>query len=147
MKRLKTKNAARQIDLHSSIAAELMKFIGDRKSGLVFETRNGRPHSQANMLQRHLYPILESLGIPQCGFHAFRRFRTTHLRKQRIQESLIRYWMAHSQGSKATVTDLYDRTAEDVAHRKSISEQVGIGFSIPRTDALNVLKSEGKEAA
>src|SRR2546430_170018 len=32
------------------------------------------------------------MGGEKCGFHAFRRFRITHLRKQRVMEVLLRIW-------------------------------------------------------
>ena len=37
---LKTENGLRDVDLHSSVAVLLKAFIGDRKSGLLFCTRN-----------------------------------------------------------------------------------------------------------
>jgi len=70
---------------------------------------------------------LEELGIPKCGFHAFRRFRASHLRKSRIPESLIRFWLGHSTTS---ITDLYDKSCEDDSYRQAEAERVGMGFSI-----------------
>ena len=76
-----------------------------------------------------LYPVLKEMGIAQTGYHGFRRFRATHLRKQRAPESLIKAWLGHS--AKSSVTDLYDRSQADEKYRKLIAEQVGIGFEIP----------------
>ncbi len=39
---------------------------------LLFATRPGRPVSANNVVQRKLWPILDKLGIPRCGLHAFR---------------------------------------------------------------------------
>jgi integrase len=39
---LKTENGEREIDLPSNVAKLLVEFIGDRKSGLLFCTRNGQ---------------------------------------------------------------------------------------------------------
>ena len=75
-----------------------------------------------------LYPILEEAGIGQAGFHAFRRFRITHLRKNRAPEDLIRYWLGH--GDKS-VTDGYSFLKEDAVYRKMVAESMGIGFNIP----------------
>jgi integrase len=36
----------REIDLHSSVAAMLKDFIGERNSGLLFQSRNGKPLTQ-----------------------------------------------------------------------------------------------------
>jgi hypothetical protein len=63
----------------------------------------------------------------KCGFHSFRRFRVTHLRKQGTPEDLLRFWIGH--GDK-TVTDRYAKLCEDVNFRQSVPEQVGIGFQL-----------------
>jgi integrase len=52
----KTENGEREIDLPSNVAKLLVEFIGDRKSGLLFCTRNGKQLSQTNILRRHLHP-------------------------------------------------------------------------------------------
>ena len=39
---------------------------------LLFATRRSTPFSENNVVQRKLWPILDSLGIPRCGMHAFR---------------------------------------------------------------------------
>jgi integrase len=140
--RLKTTNAHRVVDVHPDVAAMLNQFIGGRKSGLVFATRRGKPLSQSNLLHRCLYPLQAELKIAKCGFHAFRRFRGTWLRKQRTQESLIKAWLGHSTGN--TITDLYDRTATDVEHCKNVAGQVGIGFEMPSI-VLSVLKNSDTE--
>ena len=77
--RLKTKNAYRTVDIHSSVVGILAQFVKG-KSGLLFPTGTGRPEDQSNVRNRLRYPLLERLGIEQRGFHAFRSFRVTHLR-------------------------------------------------------------------
>jgi len=139
--RLKTKNAYRIVDVHSSVAAELAAFIGTRTSGLVFATSKGTAYNPSNLRNRLLYPILEEAGIDQAGFHAFRRYRVTWLRKRRVQEDLIQYWTGH--GDK-TVTDGYSQLENDKQYRKMVTEQVGIGFEIPPV-VQNVQKSEKEE--
>ena len=91
-----------------------------------------------------LYPALKKMGVAQTGFHGFRRFRATHLRKQQAPESLIKAWLGHSANS--SVTDLYDRSQADTEYRKQVAEQVGIGFEIPAI-VLNVLKPSESEDA
>ena len=125
---LKTENGVRDIDLHPSIAAMLKKFVGDRTSGFLFCSKNGNPLLQSNVLRLSLHPTSEELRQPKSGAHAFRRFRTTWLRKQRAPEDLIRFWLGHANKS---VTDGYSKLKEDVAFRKKVAEQVGIGFELP----------------
>jgi len=90
---------------------------------------------------------LKEMCVAQTGFHGFRRFRATHLRKQQAPESLIKAWLGHS--AKSSVTDLYDRSQADTKYREQVAEQVGIGFEIPSIVlfVVQVLKSPEMEDA
>jgi hypothetical protein len=59
---LKTDNRLRDVDLHPFVASFLKTFIGDRTSGLLFHTKNGRPLSLSNILRRSLHKVLTQLG-------------------------------------------------------------------------------------
>ena len=69
--RLKTQSALRDVDLHPAIAKLLKEYIGERKSGFLFSTRNGKPIASSNVIRRHLHPALEKLkyGNPHTGNH------------------------------------------------------------------------------
>ena len=97
------------------------------------------PRTPSNILSDSLHPILKKLGQPKAGAHAFRRFRTTCLRRQRTPEDLIRFWLGHANKS---ITDNYSLLKEDTEFRKKIAEQVGIGFQIP-TEKLDVAPTQG----
>jgi len=132
--RLKTENGKREVDLHSSIAAMLREFIGERKSGLVFGSRSGKPLGQSNVLRQTLHPILAELSQPKSGAHAFRRFRNTYLRNHTsAPPSLIKFWMGHAEQDMG---DLYDKIKSDVEFRKEVAEKAGIGFKLPAKRAL-----------
>ena len=124
----KTEAGRRIVDLSAELSAMLRQFIGQRQRGYIFRTENGKPLHQSNLLRRSLHPILRKLEIPKQGFHGFRRFRITHLRKQRVAEDLIRLWAGHSSGK--TVTDGYVRLRDDEQFRKAAIEQAGIGFRL-----------------
>jgi integrase len=79
----KTFSAFREVDLHPSLSAMLKGFVGERSAGMLFTASNGMPISQSNILKRSLYPILKAMERDKAGFHSFRRFRVTHLRKNR----------------------------------------------------------------
>ena len=72
--------------------------------------------------------LLDGAGKPKLGFHAFRRFRVTHLRKNRVPEDLIQFWIGHAEKS---VTDGYSKVKEDVEFRKEVAERIGLGFELP----------------
>ena len=139
---LKSENGIRDIDLPTSITAVLKEFVGNRTSGLLFCSKNGLPLLQSNLLRLSLHPLLKKLNQPKMGAHAFRRFRTTWLRKQHAPEDLLRFWLGHANTS---VTDGYSKLKEDVPFRKKVVEQVGIGFELPadkREVAPNCTQSE-----
>jgi len=68
------------------------------------------------------------MGREKCGFHAFRRFRVTYLRKQRVPEDLIKFWIGHA---PKTVTHGYSKIKEDREFRTFTAEQIGLGFHMP----------------
>jgi integrase len=98
--RLKTPSAIRQVDLHPEVAKLLRDFIGTRKTGLLFQTKSGKPLSLSNILRRHLHPALKNLGYVnpstgdhKAGSHAFRRFRDTYLKNETACPKGLRdYW-------------------------------------------------------
>lgn len=129
----KTHSALREVDLHPSLTAMLKAFIGERKAGLLFQTKNGRPLLQSNIIRRSLHPILKKTGRAKSGFHSFRRYRVTHLRKNRVPEDLLRFWIGHAGKS---VTDGYSMVKSDVAFRQLCAANVGLGFELPATDSI-----------
>ena len=151
-KRLKTPAAFRDVDLHPAIASLLKDFVGDRKSGFLFTSRNGKPLSSSNVIRRHLHPALKELGYVnpydgthKAGNHAFRRFRNTYLKNYTdCPKGLYDYWMGHA---GKDMSDLCDKIKEDVAFRKMWAEKSGFGFELPSV-VPNVPKpAEKTEAA
>jgi len=113
----KTDAGAREIDLSPELNAFLIKHIQPtRVHGLIW------PFDYTTMLRR-----MQRLGI-QDGFHAFRRFRITHLRKSHVPSGLVQFWAGHS--DSASVTDGYDKIKLDVETRKTEAARVGLGFEL-----------------
>ena len=135
----KTQNALRHVDLHPDVAALLKAYIGDRTSGFIFQTSGGSPLGQANLLEYSLHPLLKILGIDQCGFHAFRRFRNTFLRQQSCPEGLVKFWLGHSEKD---MTDHYDRSELDLQYRKDVALLKGTGFDVPKTLTPKLIKAD-----
>ena len=55
------------------------KHFRQNELGLVFANRNRRPFSANKLREKQLRPLLNSLGIPLAGFHAFRHGVATAL--------------------------------------------------------------------
>lgn len=144
----KTPYAVREVDVAEELAEMLRQFIGSRQEGFLFRGRGNNPiSSQSDILRQVLHPILAGLRQEKAGFHSFRRFRVTHLRKNRVPDSLIQYWIGHS---PKTVTDKYTKISDELHFRRECAEQVALGFEIPavggtQIDVLDVL-DERREA-
>jgi integrase len=146
--RLKTASGERDVDLHPTIGSLLAAYVGDRKSGFLFASRNGKPLASSNVIRRHLHPALKKLnyvnphtGTHKAGNHAFRRFRNTFLRnKAACPEGLRNFWMGHAANS---MDDLYDKIKDDVHFRREWAEKCGFGFEI-RSVVPNVPKKRLK---
>ncbi len=134
--RLKTPSADRDVDLHPAIAKLLKAFVGERRDGFLFATRNRKPISSSNIIRRHLHPALKELkyvnphtATHKAGNHAFRRFRNTYLRnKTKCPDGLRNSWMGHAGNS---MDDLYDKIKEGVQFRKMWAAECGFGFELP----------------
>jgi integrase len=113
----KTISAFRTVEIVGPAAKRIAEFAKDR-SGFLFG--NGLPPSESAFRDR-----LNKTSVP--GFHAFRRFRTTWLRKNRSPEDLVRFWLGHS---SQTITDGYSKLSEDVEYRREVAEKVGVGFDL-----------------
>ena len=140
----KTANAFRKVELHSSVAAILGDFVGQRKEGFIFRTRTGRPFLQSNFLRSSLHPILAKLGIEKQGFHGFRRFRVTHLECSCVPPALVKYWTGHATSSdgevvRQTVTDKYVKMGKDGTFRAEVAERIGLGFELPKAETVKVV--------
>jgi integrase len=117
----KTPNAVRTVDVHEHLAKVLRDYVVGR-SGLLFATRKGKPLSQRNVLRS-----FRTAGAT-CGFHAFRRFRAETLRRERVPEDLVRFWLGHA---GASVTDTYaNGLREDLSWRKDWAQRTGLGYSL-----------------
>lgn len=124
----KTRNAYRNVELSPDVAALLKQFIGGRSQGFIFSARTGKPLGTRNVL-RSLYSLLDKIGIHRRGFHAFRRFRITHLRNNHCPPGVVRFWVGHAAGS---MTEVYDQSGADTESRKDVAKSLGVGFDVPR---------------
>ena len=131
---LKTESGCRDVDIHPDAAAILRNFIGDRKSGFLFQTANGTMFDPNNINRDGLGPVLEEMGRDAAGtrFNIFRRFREAVLQRSEARQLLIDYWMGHS--SNTSMADRYGKQlVEDVEYRQEQVKKVGLGFAPPQS--------------
>jgi integrase len=122
----KTSNALRVVDIHETLARALMAYVAG-VSGYLFATKQGKSLQQRNVLR-----VLHS--VKSVGFHAFRRFRLTWLRKNGAPKDLERSWMGHA---AEEVGDLYSKLKDDVAFRQEWAERIGLGFELVHKSPQN----------
>lgn len=123
----KTASAVRDVDLCPALATMLTVFIAGRTSGFLFQNALGKPLAQSNVLRRGLHPVLDALEVPRAGFHSFRRYRATHLSKSRVPESLVKFWMGHSETNQ---TEEYVKLFDEVVYRREVADSIGLGFDV-----------------
>jgi hypothetical protein len=52
----------------------------------------------------------------------------THLRRQRVPEDLLRFWIGHADKS---VTDGYSKLKDDLAFRREVANAIPLGYEMP----------------
>lgn len=124
--RVKTRASIRTVDLDPQLNALIAGFVCESKTqpgAFLFQSRSGRA----------MHLITASVRLKKHdvkGFHAFRRFRITHLREHGVPEDILRFWVGHA---GAGITDRYSKLAERVELRKQWCERAGLGFEISLT--------------
>jgi integrase len=87
---------------------------------LLFATRTGKPHSANKVVQRKLWPILDALKVPRCGFHAFRHAASTLLIDLGASPKTVQAQLGHSDAS--ITLDAYSHVVE--ASRREAVERL-----------------------
>jgi integrase len=132
----KTSNAVRVVDIPETLACVVRRYVAGIH-GYLFATAQGNPLQQRNVLR-----VLH--GVKHVGFHAFRRFRLTWLRKNGVPKDLEHYWMGHA---PEEVGDLYSKLKDDVAFRQSWVERTGLGFELVHVGPQNAAVVETAKVA
>jgi len=121
----KTKAGQREVDLAPELIDYVLKNVwnrlwtdssGPKSAELIFQNSEGFYRN-----------CLEADGI-EGGFHAFRRFRITHLRMSGVPQPLIDYWDGHA---ASTMSERYTQVAGEIESRKQHAAKAGLGFKLP----------------
>ena len=87
--------------------------------GFLFVTRNGQPPSSNKVVEYHLWPILDALGIPRCGVHAFRHSHTALLLDTGATPKVVQRQLRHSDAR--TTLEIYGDVVGD-AQREAVEK-------------------------
>ena len=92
----KTKKGYRDVFIDLTTAQMLKEYLGDRRTGRVFQTKNGTPLENHNIVRQVLKPICKRLGIAPGGMHAFRHGRVSHLQASNVPSDFTKNQVGHS---------------------------------------------------
>jgi len=99
----KTQSSEACIDIVPELAEILERYYRDQRKQnfalapvYLFPNRGGQPLSSATLRTRHLYPLLEGLGMPQRGLHACRRAFADRLLDSGAPVTIIQAALRHS---------------------------------------------------
>ena len=99
------------------------------EAGFLFVTRNGRPPSSNKVVEYHLWTILDALGIPRCGLHAFRHAHTSLLLDSGATPKVVQRQLRHSDAR--TTLEIYGHVVGD-AHREAVEKVASVLDAIGR---------------
>jgi integrase len=91
--------------------------------GFLFVTRNGRPPSSNKVVEYHLWAVLDALGIPRCGLHAFRHTHTAMLLDSGATPKVVQRQLRHADAR--TTLEIYGHVVGD-AHREAVEKVASI---------------------
>lgn len=94
----KTRTSRADLPLLPPLKAILRAHRADapHRAGLIFRSRSGRPLRADDVRRRWLRPLLERLGIPPAGCHAFRHGLPGRLDALGLSPAAIQKFMRHS---------------------------------------------------
>jgi len=102
---------------------------------LLFSNRNGNPYSENKVVQKRLWPILNKLGFPRCGMHAFRHTHASLLVSTGASPVVAQRQLRHS--DVRTTLENYAHVLGD-EQRRAVDRVA----EILRPNALNVTTTE-----
>jgi len=92
---------------------------GPNPQGFLFVTRNQRPPSSNKVVEYRLWPILDALGIPRCGLHAFRHTHAALLLDSGATPKVVQRQLRHADAR--TTLQIYGHVVGD-AHRDAVEK-------------------------
>ena len=133
----KTKGSRRTLPLPRALVSSLIRIYEHApttgEDDLVFQTRNGTPLNDTNLLHRHLKPAGWEIGMPSLSWHTLRRTHATLLQTAGASLRDTQAQLGHSRMS--TTLEVY--TLPIPAHLRlaveNLSQLVTNGDGLPKT--------------
>jgi integrase len=87
----KSKRSVATVPMPGPLAEMLTNYLASwrpNEKRLLFSNRRGNPYSENKLVQKKLWPILDTLSIPRCGMHAFRHTHGTLMQSSEVGASV-----------------------------------------------------------
>jgi integrase len=114
---VKSVKGNRLCEISPQLADHLRQYVHrwrPNQLGLLFATKNGTPWDTDVVRKRKLYPLLERLGIPRCGFHAFRHGNETVMDQECVPLAVRQTRLGHTD---ARTTMMYSHVVSEDGRR------------------------------
>lgn len=96
----KSNHSQRSVPIPEALARRLRSYLKSvwkqNSQALLFANRKGNPFSSTYVVQRKLWPILDTLEIPRCGLHAFRHTLSSLLVESGAPVSVAQAQLGHA---------------------------------------------------
>jgi integrase len=133
----KTRRGYREVWIDSGTVRIIRDHLGSRVSGRLFQTRNGTPLTDHDVLKDVLYPICDRLKLPRGGMHAFRHGRVSHMQQNQVPPDFTKSQVGHS---SLRTTSAYTHFSE--SFKREIVEQLAASWT--HSDQLDSVAVEPK---
>ncbi len=120
---VKSRKGNRRFPISSELVGHLRTYLRTwhpNALGLLFATKSGTPWDHSMVRKRKFHPLLKKLGIPQCGFHAFRHGNATLLDQIGAPMAVRQNRLGHAD-AQTTMGYTHAVTADE----RSTAEQLG----------------------
>ena len=135
---VKSQSSETVLPIPEPLAIVLKDYRAQWKSnpqGFLFVTRNGHPPSSNKVVEYHLWTILDALGIPRCGLHAFRHSHTALLLHSGATPKVVQRQLRHSDAR--TTLEIYGHVVGD-AQREAVEKVAAfLDRSGPKSAVIN----------
>lgn len=101
------------------ILDEYRRSMGSPEAGVVFHSGEGLPICVDKVGRRVIRPALETMGLPWCGWHAFRRGLASNLYEIGAQDKVVQRILRHSKPhvTRERYIKVFDRTVLDAVEK------------------------------
>ena len=116
----KSASSTKSLPMPDYLAEVLSRYLATYSpTSWLFANRRGYPFDTGKIVERKLWPILDRLGIPRCGLHAFRHTHSSLLLETGAPATVAQAQLRHSNAS--ITLGIYSHIIGD-AHRRAVEK-------------------------